>query len=223
MPLLPRQVEKKFASCCVTIGRVMVRLHISPNAITTAGFLMNCVAAILLSRGEFVAAGILILASGLCDALDGTVARIEGTDSVYGAVYDAVLDRLGEMGLFAGLGIYLVRRNLYLTTGVAVVAVAASLLISYVRARAESYNIPCRVGLLRRSERILLLGFGCIFHFVDGLFHEPSRWVIEQFNLPYKYPPMPLTLVVLLIAVLAPITVFQRLWHVRSFGGARKS
>jgi CDP-diacylglycerol---glycerol-3-phosphate 3-phosphatidyltransferase len=223
MPLLPRHLENTFARCCITIGRGMVHLHISPNAITTAGFLMNCGAAVLLSRGEFVAAGILILASGLFDALDGTVARIAGTDTVYGAVYDAVLDRVGEMGLFAGLGIYLVRRSLYLTTGVAVIAVAASLLISYVRARAESYNVPCRVGLLRRSERVLLMGFGCIFHFVDGLFHEPSRWVIEQFNLPYKYPPMPLTLVILLIAVLAPVTVLQRLWHVRSFAGARKT
>jgi CDP-diacylglycerol--glycerol-3-phosphate 3-phosphatidyltransferase len=223
MPLLPKSAEKIFSRGCVSIGRIMVRLHVKPNAITTAGFLVNCGAGVLLSRGEFVAAGICILFAGFLDALDGTVARLGGTESVYGAVYDAALDRLGEMGLYGGLGFYLVRRDLFLTTAVALIAVAASLLISYVRARAESYNVPCRVGILRRSERVLLMGFGSLFHFVDGLFHEPSRWVIEQFDMPYKYPPMPLTLMVLLIAILAPITVLQRLRHVRSFEGARKS
>ncbi len=216
MALFPRSIEKPFNRVCDVLGRAAGRMNISPNTISTLGFAVTCVAGVLFYAGEFVWAGVCVLISGMLDAIDGRVARLTNTASIYGAVYDAVLDRSGEMALYAGLTLYLIRRDLFLTAGVAVVAVSASFLISYVRARAESFNVPCRVGMLRRSERIVLLGLGSLFHFAGGIFHEPSRWIISQFNLVYKYPPMPITLVLLIIAVLAPVTVLQRLHHVRA-------
>ena len=221
MSLFPHVVESSFDRCGDRVVRVIARLPVSPNSISAAGFLLIIAGSAFLAAGEFVIAGVLVLAGGLLDAFDGKIARLTKKESIYGAVFDATLDRVGEMALYSGLGMYLIRHGLYLTTGIAVVAIAGSILIRYVRARVESFNIPCPVGLLRRSERIVLFGTGSLFHFSDGYFHEPARWIITQLHLPYKYPPMPITLVLLVIAFLSPITIFQRLRYVRMFDGSR--
>jgi CDP-diacylglycerol--glycerol-3-phosphate 3-phosphatidyltransferase len=216
MSLIPVAIERPFDRGLDELVRVVARTKINPNSISILGFVLNLTAALLLFNGMFVLAGILILFAGMLDMTDGKVARLTGKASIYGAIFDATLDRIGELAIYTGIGAYLVVRGLHLTAFVTVLAIGGSILISYVRARAESYNIPCSVGILRRGERILLFGLGATLNFLGDAFHEPFRWLVALFNVSYKFPPMPITLVLLAIAILSPITIVQRLLHIKT-------
>jgi CDP-diacylglycerol--glycerol-3-phosphate 3-phosphatidyltransferase len=131
-------------------------------------------------------------------------------------VYDSTLDRATELAVFTGIGAYFIIRNMHWTSLVVVVAAGGSWLVSYVRARAESYGVKCHVGFLRRGERFVLLASGGILSFASQPFHELVLWFVTLLNLDvrYVYPPMPLTMVIFLIAGLSQITLVQRLVHV---------
>ncbi len=216
MPLIPRAVEVGFNRALDRIARTRFFSRLSPNLVSTVGILVGIVPAFLFAYGEFVLAGIFMIISGVLDMLDGKIARASGRTTVFGALYDATVDRATELAIYTGIGAYFILRNMHLTSLFVVFAAGGSWLVSYVRARAESFGVPCEVGLLRRGERFFLLSAGAILSFAPEPFHEAALWFLDVVKLktPYAYPPMPLTICIILIAILAQITIVQRLVHV---------
>jgi CDP-diacylglycerol--glycerol-3-phosphate 3-phosphatidyltransferase len=137
-----------------------VALRIHPNILTFVGVLINTWAAIHLARGEFVAAGYIMLAANVLDFIDGKVAQQTGLISRFGGFWDSVIDRISDMALFIGL-IYLyssMARTDYAL--IASLAMMFALMTSYTRARAESLIAKCKVGFMERPERIVLFMIG---------------------------------------------------------------
>ncbi len=208
-------VERLIGRFLMPLVTVAARVEITPNAISTGGFVGNLTAAVLIFFGHFILGGIMVWLAGLMDMLDGKVARFTHRESVYGAVYDATLDRVGEIAIYTGIGAYLIVHGQYISAFVAVIATGGSLLISYVRARAESYNIPCAVGVLCRGERVFLIGLALILNFLSRFLNPPIHHFLTFVHLPHRFPPMPVTLIIFAIAILSPVTIAQRLLYIK--------
>lgn len=164
-------------------------LGVTPNMLTLAGFGGHALAAILVALGYFLAAGIFLLILAPLDALDGSLARLEGEPSKFGAFTDSVVDRYSEIVLFGGFLIYFMNRvdkDMMLWV---YAAAAGSILVSYTRARGEALGFEVRKGLLTRFERYLVIIPTLILGF-------PKLGVI-------------------LVAVFANFTAIQRILHVR--------
>ncbi len=133
---------------------------IHPNTVTIVGFLATAAVGVVLAKGKLQLGGLLLLAASSLDAFDGALARVSGEKSRFGAFLDSTLDRLSEGSLFFGLLIAMMHKGqttaIYLLFALAL----GSLMVSYVRARAEGVGYTCKVGLLTRVERILILGVG---------------------------------------------------------------
>jgi len=160
----------------------------NPNFFTIMGFFATLIAALLILKELWVAAGLMIILSGLFDLFDGVVARKLGRVTLLGGFLDSVLDRYSDLLLLLALLIhYLKNENSGLVILTFVVAIG-TVLIPYVRAKAESIQIPCTVGLMERAERIILLSAGALFQWM-----EPILWIL---------------------AILTHFTVFHRIYHV---------
>ncbi|BBL80702.1 CDP-diacylglycerol--inositol 3-phosphatidyltransferase [Rubrobacter xylanophilus] len=137
--------------------RVLSRLRVRPNTLTVTGWVLSVAAAILFGAGYVRLAGAVMLLGGLFDALDGAVARESNRMSSFGAFLDSTLDRLSEAAIFVGMiFLYATRDHPYLAL-LAATAMTFSLLTSYTRARAEGLGMECRVGILERAGRVVLL------------------------------------------------------------------
>jgi len=130
--------------------------------LTLAGVLGNAGAATLAARGDFLPAGIVMLAASSLDLLDGALARATGKVTRFGSVFDAVMDRVSEAAVLFGLLYYFSDRGGREEELLIFAALVASFLVSYTRARAETVDIPMREGLFGRAERVLVLAIGLI-------------------------------------------------------------
>lgn len=139
------------------IGRFFNRLGILPNTMTLVGLIGNTIGAYVLSQGEMMWGGLVILAMGPFDALDGTMARLRGEPSEWGAFVDSVVDRYSELITFGGLLYYFLMENNLPAVGWLYGAATGSVLVSYVRARAQSLGVDTKIGLLSRMERYMVL------------------------------------------------------------------
>jgi len=176
------------------IAEFLNRIGIRPNTVTLIGLAGTVGVAVLIAFGYMTWAGILLLVMGPVDAMDGALARIRNEASAWGAFVDAVTDRYSELFLFLGFLIhFMVHPN---TAGVllAYLAAAGSVLVSYVKARADASKLDANVGLLTRVERYLVLIPGLIFSSL--------------------YPPLVL-IALSIIATFANITALQRIFRVR--------
>ncbi|HUN23268.1 MAG TPA: CDP-alcohol phosphatidyltransferase family protein [Anaerolineales bacterium] len=171
-------------------GRFFVRLGVPANAITIAGTLGNLVGAFFLAQGNFFVGGLLILVMSATDALDGATARAYGESNKWGAFVDSTSDRWQEAFTLMGLVWYYATVGNTWACGLIFLALTGSFMVSYTRARAEGLGIDCKVGILGRLERYLVLA--------------PS--------LVLGYP----LIGVAIIAVLGTFTALQRTWHVRT-------
>lgn len=167
---------------------VLLRAGVSPNAITVAGLLINLGVGIIVAAGNLTVAGVVFLASGLFDGLDGALARRIGITSRFGAFLDSMFDRYSEAFVLFGLLVYTGDRNLLLEQRLVYFTLVGSLLVSYARARAEGLGIECKVGLLTRLERFFITSAMLIFGQV--------------------------TIGLALLAILTNVTVLQRMLHV---------
>lgn len=181
----------------------MIRIGFTPNLVTTIGFVLNIAATIMLlyAAGEMTEStsivgwsGAVILFAGLFDMMDGRLARIGNMSSMFGALWDSTLDRYSELLTLFGIAMYLIL-NSWVTGGVLTfLAMVGSVMVSYVRARAEGLGIECKVGLMQRPERVVLTSLGAI---LCGIFD----------NLWFLVVP------IVIIAILANITAFWRICH----------
>jgi CDP-diacylglycerol--glycerol-3-phosphate 3-phosphatidyltransferase len=161
--LLPRKVPRQITDPIVL---VLARLGISPNHLTLLGFIGNVGAAALAARGQFLPAGIVMLVASALDLLDGALARATGRATRFGAIFDSVLDRLSEAAVLAGLAFYYAGRGDREEIILCVAALTGSILVSYVRARAQGEGFDLREGWFTRAERVILLSGGLIIHLV---------------------------------------------------------
>ncbi len=143
------------------VERASLAVGLSPLFYNLAGALLGILSGVAFAAGMMVAGGWLILGGGAADVLDGRIARARGIASRRGAFLDSTLDRFAEFGAFVGLAVWF--RDDVVALTLTVVALGGSLLVSYARARGESVGIVCKVGVLQRAERLLLLGFGGLF------------------------------------------------------------
>jgi len=166
----------------------LARTGMTPNAITWLGFVLSAGAGALAAVGALPLAGWLSLLAGSLDMLDGALARATNQASRFGALLDSTLDRYSELVLLGGLVLWSASRNALDELLLAFAALGGSLMVSYVKARAEALGFSCEVGVLTRPERVIILGLGLITGLV----------------LP----------ALAIIAVLANVTAVQRLIHV---------
>jgi CDP-diacylglycerol--glycerol-3-phosphate 3-phosphatidyltransferase len=151
--------------------------------VTTAGFLVAVGAAYLLSEGEIVIGGIVMLIGAIMDMFDGAVARMTNTASTFGAYWDSVLDRLGEAAVLFGLLVFYVRDAHELGAFLVFGTVVLSIMVSYSRARAEGLNVPGDVGIMGRPERIVVMGIGLLTQYPEyamGLIMAASTVTLIQ-------------------------------------------
>jgi len=157
--LLPHSVPRRITD---PIVGVLARVGVTPNQLSVLGFAGNVGAAVLAARGQFLAAGLVMITASTLDLLDGALARATGRASAFGAVFDATLDRLSEAAVLGGLAFYYAQRGETEEVVLAFAALAGSLAVSYVRAQAKANGLDLREGLFTRAERVLLLGGGLI-------------------------------------------------------------
>ena len=158
--LVPHKVSTRVTDPIVS---PLAAIGITPNMISVFGFSGNRLAACLAAGGHFLAAGIVMLIASGLDLLDGALARKTGRVTVFGGVFDSVLDRLSEAAVLAGLLFHYTQIGGHVQEILLIyAAVVGSILVSYVRARAEADGIALREGLFTRAERVLLLGIALI-------------------------------------------------------------
>jgi phosphatidylinositol phosphate synthase len=143
------------------------RLGVTPNQVTVVGTLLNAGVAVLIVSDNLIWAGILVLIAGIFDMLDGTLARVSQQVTPFGAFLDSTLDRVSEGIVLAAIAYHLALdggTGGALDAGLVVLALLGSILVSYTRARAETLGVECKVGIMSRPERIILVAIGLFFN-----------------------------------------------------------
>jgi CDP-diacylglycerol--glycerol-3-phosphate 3-phosphatidyltransferase len=170
------------------IARLIGRTGVSPNVVTLIGAFLNLGVAWVLARGYMRIGGVLVPLVALFDALDGTLARLTGRRSRFGAFLDSTMDRFSEAILYLGLLFFYTRLGAGREIILIYATIVGSLMVSYARARAEGLGLDCKVGLLTRMERTIVLTVALI---LDQM--PTALWVL---------------------AILTNFTAFQRMYHV---------
>ncbi len=153
--------------------RMLTLSGVHPNVLTLIGLVVNGVAAWILSRGEFMYAGFVILGAAVFDLTDGAVARNANKVTRFGGFLDSVMDRYSDLILLTGLLVYYAGINRFGYIVLTAVAMIGSVLVSYTRSRAENVIGSCKVGFLERPERIVLMIIGTLFNRM-----APVLWII---------------------------------------------
>jgi CDP-diacylglycerol--glycerol-3-phosphate 3-phosphatidyltransferase len=176
-------------------ARILSKTRVTPNMLTVMGFLVSIAAAVLIAKEYFLAGGLVVLFAGAFDLLDGPVARVTGRTTKFGGFLDSTLDRLSEAAVLAGILAYYV----FFEKGtweplLAYGCFVGSVMVSYLRARAEGLGIKCDVGIFTRAERVVVMSIGLIV----------GQWI-----------DLAIPVMLGIITALAFVTVIQRLIHVR--------
>jgi CDP-diacylglycerol---glycerol-3-phosphate 3-phosphatidyltransferase len=176
----------------------LIESRLTPNAISLTGLALNVVAAVLVWERLFFLGGVAFVVGSVMDTLDGRYSRMSGKGTPFGAFLDSTLDRVEEGIVLTAVAGYFAMHGHRFAAAAVVVAVLASLMVSYTRARAEALGVECKVGIATRPVRVVILSIGLIFARGASL---------GDFDL--------LAPAVYVLAVLSLVTVAQRIWHVR--------
>ena len=190
------------------VAKGIAAVGITANMLTITGLFFGIGAGVCIALGRLKLAGILILVGGSFDLMDGAVARVSKVTNPFGALLDSVVDRYSEGVIFVGLAVYFTRFSEGIDktiTGLALTCLGliSAFLVSYVRARAEGLQVECKVGLMQRPERIILLSLGVLLRnlSVNVNFLVIALWIL---------------------VILSHITVLQRVAFVlKEFHGIR--
>src|SRR5918997_318572 len=170
----------------------LIESRLTPNAISLTGFFLCVVSAVLVWEERFLLGGIAFIVGSVCDTLDGRYSRMSGKGSPFGAFLDSTLDRIEEGVVLTAVAAYFSREGDELAVAAVVVAVLASLMVSYTRARAEALGVECKVGIANRAVRVVILSAGILLADLGALEYA-----------------------VYVLAGLGTVTVLQRIFHVR--------
>jgi CDP-diacylglycerol--glycerol-3-phosphate 3-phosphatidyltransferase len=196
--ILPDSIKNWYLRLITPIVNFLIGLELNPNFLTTVGFVVTIVAGFCFAAGELRVAGVLVLLSGTFDIIDGKVARATNRVTKFGALYDSTLDRYAEVIMFFGMAYFFVKEEWFFTSIAVSFAIGGSIMVSYVRARAEALGFQCKVGIMQRPERIVYIGFGALIHIYTLIF------------------------AIMLIALFANVTAIQRVYHVWKEENGRK-
>lgn len=198
----------------------MIKCGITPNMVTTIGMLGNIAAAVVLVwaaadpatprhdvYSRLILAGALIIGFSLFDMLDGQVARIGGMVSRFGAMYDSVLDRYCELFVMGGIVFYFLQAGSLAGAVITFLALIGSMMVSYVRARAEGIGLECKMGFMQRPERVVVTSLAILATGITGVSIDAA----SDFN-----PDIILIVAMIIIAVFANLTAFARLAYCHS-------
>jgi Phosphatidylglycerophosphate synthase len=151
-------LRKTFKNILDPIAGFLLKIGLTPNSITIFGVVLSAGVAVLIGFGYITWAGILIVVAAPMDALDGSMARLKGITSSFGAFLDSVTDRYSEMIILGGLLVYYLQQPQPLLPCLLVfLSAVGSVMVSYTKARAEALGYSAKVGLLTRVERVLVL------------------------------------------------------------------
>jgi CDP-diacylglycerol--glycerol-3-phosphate 3-phosphatidyltransferase len=170
----------------------LIESRLTPNAISLTGFALNVLAAVLVWQTEFFWGGVAFIVGSIMDTLDGAYSRMSDKGTAFGAFLDSTLDRIEEGIVLTGVAVWFAQEQNEAAVAAVVIAVLASLVVSYTRARAEALGVECKVGLATRAIRVIILSAGLVFASLGAL--EPAVYAL---------------------AALSSFTVLQRILHVR--------
>ncbi len=188
---------KKYYGVLEAVIRPLVRLGVSPNFISFVSLLAALLSAYCYARNAIFTGGLLLLFTGFLDTMDGTIARLSGQSTRFGALLDSTLDRYAEFFIFFAL-LILFRQDWVFY--VVLLALMGSVMVSYVKARSQSLGKTRSVGLMQRPERLILLILG-------SLINTPVRYALPEFG------NVVLIATIILLAVLSNITALRRLYQ----------
>ena len=176
----------------------LIESRLTPNAISLTGLALNLLAAVLVWEQLMFLGGVAFIVGSIMDTLDGRYSRMSGKGTPFGAFLDSTIDRVEEGIVLAAVAGYFALHGDQVAAAAVVVAVLASLMVSYTRARAEALGVECKVGLATRPVRVVILSIGLVF---------AKGASLGDFGL--------LKPAVYVLAALSLVTVAQRIWHVR--------
>jgi CDP-diacylglycerol--glycerol-3-phosphate 3-phosphatidyltransferase len=222
-------MRQRVRDLATPVARALGRLGLTPNALTVIGFVGTAFAAYAAANQAWLIAGILIVAFGIFDLFDGTLARATGRVTKFGAFLDSTLDRAGEAVVYVGIAIGCITGGFELGAVLAAAAMGAAFMVSYTRAKSESLGFTpgtgmVNIGLAPREVRIAILAIGLIWTsawrpFVPltpcvDLGNNVGACAFAFYANPFGSTAMAATLA--LITILATITTIQRILHVRA-------
>ena len=203
LKLLNKHWITGFQAVIEPISRFLINLRIHPHVITFSGLAISVLAFNFFRLGRFFWGGVMVALAGVCDVLDGKLARETNRMSKFGALIDSTIDRYSEVIMLLGMAVFFRQTHVHIAYLI-ILAIAGSFMVSYTRARAEGLGLECKVGLMQRPERITYLALGCL----AGAMFIRLGWTKTG------------TYVVLgsiwFIAIFANITVIQRVMHIRN-------
>jgi len=185
----------------------LIESRLTPNAISLTGLALNVVAAALVWERLYFLGGIAFIVGSVMDTLDGRYSRMSGKGTPFGAFLDSTLDRIEEGIVLTAVAADFAREGRSTAAAAVVVAVLASLMVSYTRARAEALGVECKVGIATRPVRVVILSIGLIFAHNASFGSFGKGAALGHFSL--------LPAAVYVLAVLSVLTVAQRIWHVK--------
>jgi phosphatidylinositol phosphate synthase len=193
--MINQKVRRLWDRLMRPVGRTVAASHVNPNAITVLGVVVQAWGSLEILHGHLMIAALAILIAGTADVLDGAVAKAQGATSRFGALLDSTTDRLSDALFFIPVAwLYAVTpdqpgRQQHWVAALALFALVAAFLVSYVKARAEALGYECNVGFAERAERWILMVLGLFFDI--------------------------LPLATAILAAVSAVTVVQRMLHVR--------
>jgi CDP-diacylglycerol--glycerol-3-phosphate 3-phosphatidyltransferase len=183
LKLLNKHWVSGFETVIEPLARLLINFRIHPHVLTLSGLAISILAFNFFRQGLFLSAGIMVVLAGVCDVLDGRLARETNRMSKFGALMDSTIDRYSEVLLFLGLAIYFYDKHSHIVYLI-ILALTGSFMVSYTRARAEGLGIACRVGIMKREERITYLAIGSLLGAIPGIgiyFVLVTIWFIAIF------------------------------------------
>ena len=170
------------------VARLLLRAHMRPNQLTVLGLGVSIVAGYAFFHGRLRLAAALLAVAGLFDFFDGSVARLAGRESAFGAFLDSVVDRYSDLIVLLGIVLFYERTDGTAGVFFTMATLVGTIMVSYTKARAQSIGVPCEIGLMERPERMIVLIAGSVFQL--------------------------LTPAVIALAVLTNLTALQRILYV---------
>lgn len=209
---LSEKNRARYLKIIAPVGNLLARIGVHPHVLSIAGLVLSIVAGLVYSSGFFFWAAWVVLLAGICDTLDGQIARQTKKVSKFGSFFDSTLDRYSDILLFIGLAYHFAGGQAFMglqgseirehaspwTVAIIILTIAGSFMVSYTRARAEGLGIECKAGLMQRPERITLLIIGSLFGSIPAI------------------GPILMKFTLLILAISSNLTAMYRIFYVRN-------